>query len=297
MSNTPEYIVASDTDSLMINVGKILKQTHPHLDLNDNEQCLPIVKKYQEEISGKMNTYQSVLAKKLLNSDEHFFDLKPEFIFKKAYWSGKRRYALHVIDQEGIPKNDVIMMGLDIMKSNFPPYFRNFGERIIKNILFGIPKNEIDEDVLKFRESLRTVDWKQILKPTGVKKLDEYIERLPGTGEIFSKLALKCPINTKAAIYTSDLLKFKKLDKKYPIPQIGDKIYIVYLKKNPYNIDVISLNGYNDAPEILEFAEKYIDRDDLFDSVLKNKLENVYQDIGWGQPIFNRKVNRFFEFN
>jgi hypothetical protein len=292
-----KYILASDTDSLMINVGRIMKYSHPDIDFNNNEQCLPIVKKYQEEISDKLNKYQSILAKKLLNSDEHYFDLKPEFIFKKAYWSGKRRYALHIVDQEGIPKDDFTMMGLDIMKSNFPPFFRNFGEQVIKNILFSVPKKDIDEQVLNFRESLRTVDWKQILKPTGLKKFDEYVERSPGAGEIFSKLALKCPINTKAAIYTADILKFKGLDKKYPPPQIGDKIYIVYLKENPYHIDVISLNGYNDAPELLEFAQKYIDRDGIFDSVLKNKLENLYRDINWGQPIFNRKINKFFTFN
>lgn len=84
MNNPPEYIVASDTDSLMINIGKILKQVHTDLDLTSEEQCLPVVKKYQEEISKKMNDYQSVLAKKLLNSNEHYFDLKPEFIFKKT---------------------------------------------------------------------------------------------------------------------------------------------------------------------------------------------------------------------
>jgi len=34
----------------------------------------------------------------------------------------------------------------------------------------------------------------------------------------------------------------------------------------------------------------------LFDSVIKNKLENVYQDINWGMPIFNRKINNIFKF-
>jgi hypothetical protein len=118
----------------------------------------------------------------------------------------------------------------------------------------------------------------------------------PRAGEIFSNLALKCPNNTKAAIYTNDILRFKSLDKKYPKFQIGDKIYIVYLKDNPYRIDVIALNGYNDAPELLEFAEKYIDRDGLFDGVLKNKLESLYSDLGWGAVVLNQNINKFFKF-
>jgi hypothetical protein len=73
-------------------------------------------------------------------------------------------------------------------------------------------------------------------------------------------------------------------------------MYIAKLKNNPFRIDVIGFNGYNDPPEIIEFIEKYIDRDGLFDSVIRNKLENVYLDIGWGMPIFNAKVNKFFQF-
>jgi hypothetical protein len=294
--NKPEFVLASDTDSLMINVGKIMKYTHKDLDFTNDEQCLPVVKMYQKEISQKLNSYQSILAKKLLNSNDHHFDLKPEFIFRKAYWSGKRRYALHMVDQEGIPKNEVVMMGLDIMKSNFPDHFRKFGEELIKKILFDIPKVEIDKFILDFKKSLDTVDWKKLLKPTGLKKIKEYIASPPKAGEIFSKLEKKCPINTKAAIYTSDLLKFKNLDKKYHPPQLGDKIYIVNLKQNPYHIDVIALNGYNDAPTLLEFAEKYIDKEGLFNSIIKNKLENIYKDLNWGAVILNQNVNKFFKF-
>jgi site-specific recombinase XerD len=68
------------------------------------------------------------------------------------------------------------MKGLDIMKSNFPPYFRNFGKQLIENILFSKPKVEIDEFVMDFKKSIATVDWIDLLKPTGLKKIDEYLE-------------------------------------------------------------------------------------------------------------------------
>jgi len=93
------------------------------------------------------------------------------------------------------------------------------------------------------------------------------------------------------------LLRFKNLDKKHPTFQIGDKMYIGYLKENPYRIDVIGFNGHSDPPEIMDFIEKYIDRDGLFDSVLKNKLESIYLDLGWGMPVFNKKINKFFIFD
>jgi hypothetical protein len=162
--------------------------------------------------------------------------------------------------------------------------------------MFGKPKPEIDKQILAFRESINEVDWRLLLKPTGLKNMGDYIASGPKSGEIFSKLELKCPINTKAAIYYNDLLRFKKLDKKHHTFQIGDKMFIAYLKDNPYRVDVIGFNGYDDPPFIIEFIEKYLDKVQLFDSVLKNKLETLYEDLKWGKPIFNNNINKFFKF-
>jgi len=89
---------------------------------------------------------------------------------------------------------------------------------------------------------------------------------------------------------------FKGLDKKHPKFQIGDKMYIAYLKDNPYRIDVVGFNGHSDPPELMDFIEKYIDRDGLFDGVMKNKLESLYSDLGWGAVVLNQNINKFFKF-
>jgi hypothetical protein len=203
---------------------------------------------------------------------------------------------MYIVNKEGVEIEELEMKGLDIMKSNFPDYFRNFGEELIKSILFSKPKEEIDKFVMDFKNSIQTVEWKKLLKPTGLKKMGEYIERKPMAGELFSKLKLKCPVNTKAAIATNDVLRFKGLNKQYPEFTIGDKMYIAILKPNPYQLTVIGLNGYNDAPEILDIVDKYIDRDGLFDSVIRNKLEGVYNDIGW-QLNLNPFKAKFFNFS
>jgi hypothetical protein len=91
-------------------------------------------------------------------------------------------------------------------------------------------------------------------------------------------------------------LRFKKLCKQYPEFTIGDKMYIAALKPNPYQLTVVGLNGYNDAPEILEIVNKYIDREGLFDSIIRNKLHTVYSDIGW-ELFLNRHKLKFFNFS
>jgi DNA polymerase elongation subunit (family B) len=295
-----EFVIASDTDSAYIELKDLLQKLYPNII--DEDLKIEKLIELAQDLQTQANKNLDNISKNLFNiNKKHYFELKQEVIVKKAYWSGKRRYAMFIVNKEGVPipqnhKDAFDIKGLDIMKSNFPDHFRKFGEELIKKILFDIPKVEIDKFILDFKKSLDTVDWKKLLKPTGLKKIKEYIASPPKAGEIFSKLEKKCPINTKAAIYTSDLLKFKNLDKKYHPPQLGDKIYIVNLKQNPYHIDVIALNGYNDAPTLLEFAEKYIDKEGLFNSIIKNKLENIYKDLNWGAVILNQNVNKFFKF-
>ncbi len=300
MGTDKDYIITSDTDSLFAQVKDLIVYRNPELANADRETIVEETLKVAEEIQELANKHLHEMAQELFNikypDEPHYFELKQEVVLERGYFSGKRRYAQFIVNKEGIPTEELDMKGLDLMKSNFPPLFKKFGEHILTEIMFGKEKADIDRQVLDFRESLRTVGWKEILKPTGLKKMREYIASPPKSGEIFSRLGLKCPINTKSAIFYNDILKFKGLDKKFPIFQVGDKMYIAYLKENPYRIDTIGFNGYNDPPEIMDFIEKYIDRDGIFDSVIKNKLENVYQDINWGMPVFNRKINNIFKF-
>jgi DNA polymerase elongation subunit (family B) len=299
-NETPvDYIVTSDTDSLFIQCKDLLKARHPDIDFTNQEDVIKKILVIATELQAMANKFIGDFARDAFNLGEdtqHYFELKQEVVLDRGYFAGKRRYAQHIVNKEGVPTDELDVKGLDLMKSNFPPLFKKFGEHIINEIMFGKSKNDIDKQILNFRNEIRTIGWKHILKPTGLKKMSEYLAGPPSAGEIFSKIKLKCPINTKAAIYTNDVLRFKKLDKKYPTFQIGDKIYLVYLKDNPYRIDAIALNGYNDAPELLEFAEKYIDRDGLFDSVMKNKLESLYSDLGWGAVVLNPNINKFFIF-
>ena len=291
-----DFCIASDTDSCFFEATPQLKKR-----LGDEYYKLPDdvltqeVQNIAEENSDKINNYLNSLSQTLFNVPRNRIEFKTETIIKSAYWSGKRRYAQYIVNKEGIPTEEFDIKGLDLMKSNFPPLFRNFGEKVIKDILFGKSKADIDQDVLAFKSSLNTIDWKHLLKPTGLKKLGEYIERAPMPGELFSTLKKKCPVNTKAAIITNDFIRFKKQSAKYPEFSLGDKMYYAQLKPNPYKIDVIGFNGYNDMPEITEIINKYIDREGLFDSIMRNKLETLYSDIGW-ELRMNTFVDDFFNF-
>ena len=291
------HVLASDTDSAYFTLTKLIQKLYPDSDSWPREKRIEALLKITDKIQEKANTNLNQISHQFFNiQSKHHFVLKQEVIAEKAYWSGKRRYAMYIVNKEGVEIEELEMKGLDIMKSNFPPYFKNFGEELIKSILFSKPKEEIDKFVMEFKNSIQTVEWIKLLKPTGLKKMGEYIERRPMPGELFSKLKLKCPVNTKAAIIYNDFLRHKNLHTKYPEFTIGDKMYIAILKPNPYHIEVMGYNGYNDPPEVTELINKYIDRDGLFDSVIRNKLEGVYNDIGWSLNLNPFKA-KFFNFS
>lgn len=287
----------ADTDSMFLCFEPILKKQYPDLDLSSREDTLPKAKVLQAELRPILNEYQTVLAKNILNSDDHYFDLKPEFILQSGYFSGKRRYAQYLCDKEGMPIDKLVIMGLDICKSNYPPHFRGFGEEIIKKILFATSKSDVDKFLIEFRDSINDVPWLKLCKPTGIKKIGEYIASPPPNGKIFSTLHKKAPPNTKGSIRYNDLIKYHKLDQQYSQIQLGDKIYLTYLKKNPYMIDMIALRGENDPPFITELVEEYIDKNKLFDTILYNKIEKIYADLKYGSPVFNSFIADYFSFS
>ena len=290
-----DYVVTSDTDSLFIQVKDLVLQRYPETKTKDEyiKATLEITTEIQKAANDNINR----VTREYFNvgKRDHYFELKQEVIIERGYFAGKRRYAMYIVNKEGVTVNELDMKGLDLMKSNMTPMYSKFGEKLIQDIMFGKPKAEIDQQIIDFKKYVKTMPIEEVAKPTGVKNIESYIERAPKTGEIFSTLKLKCPINTKAAIYYNDLLKFRKVQKQYPLFTVGDKMKYIQLKTNPYNIDVIGFTG-NDPDFIVKLIDEFADREEGFESALLNKLKGIYEDLGWNFPSLNDKVNKFFKF-
>jgi len=292
-----QNIIISDTDSLYICLGPILEYMKSQgIEINDtnkNEIILKLANQIQEESNANLNN----ISKKLFNikPNTHYFQLKQEVICAGVLTTGKRRYAMYVTNKEGVPVEELDMKGLELMKSNMNKLFKKFGENLIKDILFGKSKEEIDNNIVDFYKSLKTLNPKELGKPTGVKQISAY--HIPArAGEMFSSFRLKAPANTKASVRYNDLLRFKKLDKKYESIIEGDKLFIVNLKQNPYNLETIGIPNAQVPPEIEEFVKQYIDVEEIFESLLGNKLKNLYLDLKWEFPSLNPNIKKFFSF-
>ena len=64
---------------------------------------------------------------------------------------------------------------------------------------------------------------------------------------------------------------------------------------NKFMVDFLKFVLKFDMPEKIRiFLEEYADREKVFESILMNKLEGFYSDLGWTLNL-NPYINQFFE--
>lgn len=284
-----DYCVYSDTDSVFFEALQIINSRKiPYTEDNLADLCIDVA----VEVQNFVNSTYDIYAKEFHNIDKHVWEIKQEFIAKRAFWGDvKKRYAMWLIrdGRKTIDRFDI--KGFDSVRSNFPKIFRKFLEELIHDILGDSTKDDILQKMMKLKDDLPTYDIYSIMNPTGVNKLEEYT---PKSFDLPFKLST--PIHIKAAINHNKMLKLIGSPNTAPIYS-GDKIVWVYLIKNPYSIDAIALKGYDDDPKLVEFVEKYIYRDKLFDKALENKVQSLWDSLGWGKVILNRNISKIFEID
>jgi DNA polymerase elongation subunit (family B) len=283
-----------DTDSNYFNAEPLLLHLYPDFEQKSDDEKDEILEKVALYYQDLISNHYDVLAKECFNVEEHRLEMKTECVIRSAYFRATRRYAQWITKQEGIVKETLDVKGLEYKKSNFPKVFGEFFKQVVEDILKGYKQKEIDKRILDFKKEILTkIPIEQLGNPTAVKTLNKYIERKPVGGEAFTVVAKGAPASVRATIKYNDLLKYWKLDNKHsPILQ-GDKVKWIYLKKNPYNIEALAYLDFDIPDKIREFLDKFSDKEKVFDTILLNKLEGLYDDLGWKLNT-NPYVNQFF---
>ncbi len=98
-------------------------------------------------------------------------------------------------------------------------------------------------------------------------------------GAVVGECAKSTPAHVKASIIHNQFIKKFKIQAE-PIRN-GEKIKWIYLKNNELGLDALAFRGYEDPPELMEFIEKYADKDKLFERELEGKLRDFYDALNW----------------
>jgi DNA polymerase elongation subunit (family B) len=286
-----EYSFYTDTDSTFVSSLPLIAKRYPNFDETDEQFMIEKTNEIASEIQKHVNNMYDIYADKFHNTKTHRFQIKQEYVAKSGLWIAKKRYAQWVIFKEGKPTNKLDIKGLDVVRSSFPTDFKQIMTEALWLILKEHGKQETADVILNFKKNIHKSDILNVMKNTGVKEISKYIVKR----NTFSGYLSGTPIHVKSSINFNDMLS--RLDQHDVIDiSNGEKIKWAYLKNNPYGFDSMALRGYADPPEIVEFVEKYIDRDKIFNQELKGKLDDFFAAMNWGQLPQNNNMGKFFSF-
>jgi len=296
--NTPnaDSNIYIDTDSVFFSAVPLLDHRKPNWKNEEQD----VIAGYVNEIAGEMqdylNNFYDILGKKVFNIDKHRFEIKKEFVSKAGIWIAKKRYAQWIISDNGVPVDKLDVKGLDVVRSSYPAAFRKFMGEVLIEILRGDTEEQLTNKVYDFKKDLVNMDVVKIAKAGAVKELSKYLPKKKEQTAMF-QFKSGTPAHVKAAIAYNQLLTHFGLDKQYEPLKDGDKIKWVYLKQNPYGLDGVAMNGYNDPKEIMDLVTTYIDYDKIFERELLKKLEDFYGALNWGEVLSSTKTaEKFFAF-
>jgi DNA polymerase elongation subunit (family B) len=290
-----DYVQYVDTDSVFVSCLPLVKNRFPDIDTDDIELMTPKIYEIATEVQNYVNQFYDVFAKKIFNTEKHRLEIKQEMIGRTGFWQKKKRYALWIISDNGVPMDKLEVKGLDIVRSSFPKSFQKLMKDVMVDILKDKDKEEIDENILTFKRNLNTVLYSEVAKTSSIKDIKKYASMV--SDDVLGKFGKGTPSHIKAAMNYNNLLKVFGCPPKFPPIKNGDKVKIAYLKANKYGLEELAFRGDSDPDEIIEFIKEHFDANELFVSELDGKLRNFYEAMKWDFPTENKKVaQKFFSF-
>jgi DNA polymerase elongation subunit (family B) len=266
-----DYVIASDTDSIYLNMGPLIKKLYP-----DTSNAKKVIKFMNKVCDDKIQpfidkSYEDL--KEYVNGFQQRMEMKRESLADKAIWVAKKNYILNVYNSEGVQyaKPKLKMMGISAIRSSTPSACRAKIKEAI-NLIMTTDQDQLIKFIGEFREEFKTLPIEDIAFPRSVNGLGEYAD----AANIFRK---GTPIHVKGALVYNHFLRTLKLTKRYQEIQEGEKIKFIYLKQpNIFNNNTLAF--ISGLPKQLG-AEQYIDYDLQFNKSFLEPLDIILSAINW----------------
>jgi DNA polymerase elongation subunit (family B) len=271
-SGDVDYVIASDTDSLYVNMGPLVDKVFSGREKTTQSIVSFLDKVCQVEFEKYIESSYQELAE-YVNAYDQKMIMKRECIAERGIWTAKKRYILSVWDSEGVRYEEpkLKIKGIEAIKSSTPAPCR----KLLKES-FNIMMSGTEDDMINFidtcREKFKKLSPEQIAFPRSASDVQKY----SSSSDIYIK---GTPIHVRGALLFNYYVKQNKLSNKYSLIQNGEKIKFVYLKKpNIIHENVVSF--IQEFPKELNL-DKYIDYELQFEKAFLEPLKIILDTIGW----------------
>ena len=277
-TDSVDYVIAIDTDSVYLSVSEIVQRALPSdsskstvvdfLDHIAENKLQKVIDRSYQRLADYLNCY----AQKMY--------MKRECICDRGIWTAKKRYALNVYDNEGVryetPKLKI--MGLEVIKTVISAPCKEKLKESLRIMMSGT-ESELQDHVKEFRKQFYSLKPEEIAFPRGVNGIEKY-----------STSDLKCikgtPMHVRAAINFNRMIHEMSLTQQYQSIRDGDRIKFVFLSEpNPTGQDVIAFSTV--LPREFGLCE-YIDYARQFEKSFVSPLQLILDKINWSMVKRNK---------
>jgi DNA polymerase elongation subunit (family B) len=267
-----DYVIASDTDSLYINMGPLVETVFKgrekttqgvvsFLDKVCNVEFEKYIESSYQELADYVNAY-----------DQKMF-MKRECVAERGIWTAKKRYILSVWDSEGVRYEEpkLKIKGIEAIKSSTPAPCRKMLKESF-NIMMSGSEDDVIDYIEECRQKFKVLPPEQIAFPRTASDVRKYYS----SSSIYAQ---KTPIHIRGALLFNYYIKEKKLTNKYSLINNGEKVKYLFLKK-PNTIQENVISFIQDFPKELDL-DKYIDYELQFEKSFLEPLKSILDAIGW----------------
>lgn len=271
--NTDTPIIYNDTDSSYISIKHLVK--HKNIKMLNNSgkittEYLDLVKDIEVFLNNEIQAW----GKNALRSIDCRLNFKREKISDVGLFLQKKRYVLHVLDDEGIPCNKFKYTGVEVVRTTMSATIKQNIKKIVETMMLTQSKTETDKIFNETYDMFTNLSAEEISSASSIKNYDKYSSKCSKF-----KTAKGMPKHVKAAYFYNLLLDQFNLVRKYEKINSGDNMkYFPVRKPNKYGISAI---GYKyEYPK--EFADIFDpDHESVFNKDVYSVIQRFYDCVKW----------------
>lgn len=266
---------AGDTDSGYLSFQEIFDAQGINLTESDGvtitKQAYDKVAEYGEYLNSHIKQW----AQDVLYSVDPRLKFSREVIADKAMFLRKKRYMIHVLDNEGNTHPKFKCAGLEIKRTNMPADVKVYATKLLENMCMTRDINSTNDILVETYDYIKTLNEEQVAEVSNINGYEKYSSQCNGLQTVKG-----VPRHVKSAYLYNYLIKQLGLTSKYQQIKDGDKIRVLAVdpKQNKYKISAIAFIGK--YPQ--EFKDIFkIDYEYMFDKHIYSFVERYYEDCGW----------------
>lgn len=252
-------LCAGDTDSGYFQVSDLL-------DNSPIDEVIDVADDVVQQVDAKFPDFLK-LAFNCPDDRLRSVRTEREVVSDKSFFVTKKRYAMHIVDDEGKRVSKMKIMGLEVKKSDTSKAAKGFLRKAIDMIIEGCTREELLEYKAEFKKEFFTLGISDIGVPMPATKLTQYQKEFDASGSLKG-----FPYHYRAAVFYNSLCG----DQDREI-YAGEKFFVCNIK-HPDSKYIALPVALNTMPKFIEDVN--VDYETMWAKTDK-KITNYMKSLGW----------------